>query len=81
MAAPVGVAQALPGLHTGAVHAARVGDALVTVLALPAIQTTVRHKRATHRVIIGPETRRTCRRFKHHWRKTVKTTRGSSCKR
>lgn len=43
MAAPVGVAQALPGLHTGAVYAAGVGDALVTVLALPAIQTTVRH--------------------------------------
>lgn len=43
MAAPVGVAQALPGLHAGAVYAAGVGDALVTVLALPAIQTTVRH--------------------------------------
>lgn len=43
VAAPVGVAQALPGLHAGAVDAAGVGDALVTVLALPAIQTTVRH--------------------------------------
>lgn len=37
MAAPVGVAQALPGLYTGAMYTARVGDALVTVLALPAI--------------------------------------------
>lgn len=39
MAAPVGVAQALPGLYTGAMYTARVGDALVTVLTLPAIQT------------------------------------------
>lgn len=38
MAAPVGVAQTLPGLHAGAAHAARVGDALVAVLALPAVQ-------------------------------------------
>lgn len=43
MAAPVGVTQALPGLHTGAMYAARVGDTLVTVLALPAIQTPARH--------------------------------------
>lgn len=43
MAAPVGVAQALPGLYTGAMYTARVGDALVTVLALPAIQTPARH--------------------------------------
>lgn len=39
VAAPVGVTQALPGLYTGAMYTARVGDALVTVLALPAIQT------------------------------------------
>lgn len=43
MAAPVGVAQALPRLDAGAVYAAGVGDALVAVLALPAIQTPVRH--------------------------------------
>lgn len=43
MAAPVGVTQALPGLDAGAVHAAGVGDALVAVLALPAIQTPARH--------------------------------------
>lgn len=43
MAAPVGVTQALPGLYTSAMYAARVGDALVTVLALPAIQTPARH--------------------------------------
>lgn len=39
MAAPVGLAQTLPGLHTGAMYTAGVGDALVTVLALPSIQT------------------------------------------
>lgn len=39
VATPVGVTQALPGLYTGAMYTARVGDALVTVLALPAIQT------------------------------------------
>ena len=39
MAAPVGAAEALPGLHAGPVHAARVRDALVTVLALPAVET------------------------------------------
>lgn len=39
MAAPVGVAEALPGLAAGAVYAAGVGDALVTVLTLPTIQT------------------------------------------
>lgn len=43
MAAPVGVAQALPRLDAGAVYTAGVGDALVAVLALPAIQTPVRH--------------------------------------
>lgn len=43
MAAPVGVTQALPGLYTGAMYTARVRDALVTVLALPAIQTPARH--------------------------------------
>lgn len=43
MAAPVGVTQALPGLYAGAVYAARVEDTLVTVLALPAIQTPARH--------------------------------------
>lgn len=43
MAAPVGVAQALPWLYTGAMYTARVRDALVTVLALPAIQTPARH--------------------------------------
>lgn len=43
MAAPVGVAQALPRLDAGSVYTARVGDALVTVLALPAIQTPARH--------------------------------------
>lgn len=37
VATPVGVAQALPRLYTGAMYTARVGDALVTVLALPAI--------------------------------------------
>lgn len=42
MAAPVGLAQALPRLYTGAMYAARVWDALVTVLALPAIQTPAR---------------------------------------
>lgn len=46
MAAPVGVTQALPGLDAGAVHAAGVGDTLVAVLALPAIQTPARHMRA-----------------------------------
>lgn len=46
VATPVGVTQALPGLYASAVYAARVGDALVTVLALPAIQTPARHKRA-----------------------------------
>lgn len=49
MAAPVGVAEALPGLHTGAMDAARVRDALVTVLALPAIQTL-----AATRLFTGP---------------------------
>lgn len=39
MSTPVGVTQALPGLHTGAMYTARVGDTLVTVLALPAIKT------------------------------------------
>lgn len=43
MAAPVGVAQALPGLHAGAVDAAGVGDALVAVLTLPAVQTPATH--------------------------------------
>lgn len=36
-AAPVGLAAALPGLHTAAVHAARVRDALVAESPLPAI--------------------------------------------
>lgn len=45
VAAPVGVTEALPGLNAGAMYAARVGDALVTILALPAIQTPAK----THR--------------------------------
>lgn len=44
MAAPVGVTQALPGFYAGAVYAAGVEDTLVTVLALPAIQTPARHR-------------------------------------
>lgn len=39
VAAPVGVAQALPRLYAGAVYTAWVGDAFVAVLTLPAIQT------------------------------------------
>jgi hypothetical protein len=39
MAAPVGAAEALPRLNAGPVHAARVRDALVTVLALPTVET------------------------------------------
>lgn len=39
MSSPVGFAEALPGLHAGAMHTARVGDTLITVLTLPAIQT------------------------------------------
>lgn len=46
MAAPICVAQALPGLHAGAVDTAGVGDALVAVLALPAIQTPVGHTKS-----------------------------------
>lgn len=49
MAAPVGIAEALPGLHTGAMNAAGVRDAFVTVLALPAIQTL-----AATRLFAGP---------------------------
>lgn len=49
MAAPVGVAETLPGLHTGAMDTAGVRDALVTVLALPAIQTL-----AATRLFTGP---------------------------
>lgn len=49
VAAPVGVTEALPGLHTGAMNAAGVRDALVTVLALPAIQTL-----AATRFFTGP---------------------------
>lgn len=37
LSAPVGLTEALPGLATGAVDAARVRDTLVTVQALPAI--------------------------------------------
>lgn len=36
-ATPVGLTVTVPGLHTAAMHAARVGDTLVTELALPAI--------------------------------------------
>lgn len=43
MAPPVGFTQALPRLHTGAMNTARMGDALVAVLTLPAIQTAVTH--------------------------------------
>lgn len=39
MATPVGVTEALPWFYAGAMYAARVEDTLVTVLALPAIQT------------------------------------------
>jgi len=45
MAAPVGVTQALPGLHAGAVHTARVRYALVTVLALPAVKAPEKQER------------------------------------
>lgn len=40
LTAPVGLTEALPGLHAGAMDAARVGYALVTVVALPAILAT-----------------------------------------
>lgn len=36
-ATPVGLTVTVPGLHTAAMHTARVGDTLVTELALPAI--------------------------------------------
>lgn len=36
-ATPVGLTVTVPGLHTAAMHAARVGDTLVTELALPAV--------------------------------------------
>lgn len=63
MAAPVGVTQALPGFDAGAVHAAGVGDTLVAVLALPAIQTPARH---TH-------TQSQCRE-PHRWDRAWKST-------
>lgn len=37
---PVGLTEALPGLHAGTMHTAWVGDALVTVQSLPAILAT-----------------------------------------
>lgn len=36
-ATPVGLTVTVPGLHTAAMHAARVGDTFITELALPAI--------------------------------------------
>lgn len=39
LAAKVCVTEALPWFHAGSVHTARVRDALITVLALPAVQT------------------------------------------
>lgn len=48
MAAPVGVTQTLPRLYAGAMYTARVRDALVTVLALPAIQTAAEKKKDTN---------------------------------
>lgn len=73
MAAPVGVTQALPGFSASAMYTARVGDALVTVLALPAIQTPARHTEShavslrSEAIHISPNThtchRNTCRTF------------------
>ena len=68
MAAPVGVAQALPGLYTGAMYTARVGDALVTVLALPAIQTPARHTES-HAVSLRGGTEKSL--SLQNWDKTV----------
>lgn len=44
MSPPVGFTQALPRLHAGAVHAAGMRDALIAVLALPAVETTATQK-------------------------------------
>lgn len=38
-ATPVGLTVTVPGLHTAAMHAARVGDTFITELALPAVAT------------------------------------------
>lgn len=43
LAAKVCVTEALPWFHAGSVHTARVRDALITVLALPAVQTPAGH--------------------------------------
>lgn len=43
LAAKVCVTEALPRFHAASVHTARVRDALITVLALPAVQTPAGH--------------------------------------
>lgn len=49
LSSPVSVTQALPGLHTGPVHTARVRNTLITELPLPAVQTL-----AVSRHLTGP---------------------------
>lgn len=73
MAAPVGVTQALPGLDAGAVHAAGVGDTLVAVLALPAIQTPARHTYTQSQY-------REPHRWDRAWKSTKIQTRGEPTK-
>ncbi len=48
---PVGVTQALPGFAARAVHTAGMRDALVTVLALPAVQTPVKGRASPLKIL------------------------------
>lgn len=77
MAAPVGVAQALPRLYTGAMYTAGVRDALVTVLALPAIQTPARHTHSHAISVRGGTDNRNQPKYTHitHHSNTCKTLR------
>lgn len=54
VSSPVGLTQALPRLHAGAVHAAGMRDALIAVLALPAVQTTATQNQAVSGIRRSP---------------------------